>query len=406
MNRVIVVGGGASGLVSAIVAARNGAVVTILERASTCGKKILATGNGKCNYYNEDMSVKHYNSNDRYLLDRIINSKNKELVLDFFQSIGIVPRVRDGYYYPYSNQAVSVLNALLLEVKRLGISIVNDCYVTDIEQNGKGFVVHSNICDYKTDKLILATGSYAYYNFDNINSYDIVANFNHSIVDVFPALVQLVVDNKITKKWAGVRVFSRIKLYQDNEFIREEEGELMLTNYGISGICAMQLSSIIARGISNNKKYSLVINFVPTLASDVSSMILFLDDYDKKCSGRTVVEILDNILNYKLSNVIALDLGNRYYSDLSEKDKAKLASKLVSFRVDINGTKLFRDAQVCSGGVSIKEINLLTMESLIVKNLYIVGEVLDVDGDCGGYNLGFAWTTGIIAGNSVVNEND
>ena len=406
MKKVIVVGGGASGLVSAIVAARNGAVVTILERASTCGKKILATGNGKCNYYNEDMSVKHYNSNDRYLLDRIINSKNKELVLDFFQSIGIVPRVRDGYYYPYSNQAVSVLNALLLEVKKLGISIVNDCYVTDIEQNGKGFVVHSNICDYKTDKLILATGSYAYYNFDNINSYDIVANFNHSIVDVFPALVQLVVDNKITKKWAGVRVVSKIKLYQDNEFIREEEGELMLTNYGISGICAMQLSSIIARGISNNKKYSLVINFVPTLASDVSSMILFLDDYDKKCSGRTVVEILDNILNYKLSNVIALDLGNRYYSDLSEKDKAKLASKLVSFRVDINGTKLFRDAQVCSGGVSIKEINLLTMESLIVKNLYIVGEVLDVDGDCGGYNLGFAWTTGIIAGNSVVNEND
>ena len=152
MKKVIVVGGGASGLVSAIVAARNGAVVTILERASTCGKKILATGNGKCNYYNEDMSVKHYNSNDRYLLDRIINSKNKELVLDFFQSIGIVPRVRDGYYYPYSNQAVSVLNALLLEVKRLGISIVNDCYVTDIEQNGKGFVVHSNICDYKTDK--------------------------------------------------------------------------------------------------------------------------------------------------------------------------------------------------------------------------------------------------------------
>ena len=406
MKKVIVVGGGASGLVSAIVAARNGAVVTILERASTCGKKILATGNGKCNYYNEDMSVKHYNSNDRYLLDRIINSKNKELVLDFFQSIGIVPRVRDGYYYPYSNQAVSVLNALLLEVKKLGISIVNDCYVTDIEQNGKGFVVHSNICDYKTDKLILATGSYAYYNFDNINSYDIVANFNHSIVDVFPALVQLVVDNKITKKWAGVRVVSKIKLYQDNEFIREEEGELMLTNYGISGICAMQLSSIIARGISNNKKYSLVINFVPTLASDVSSMILFLDDYDKKCSGRTVVEILDNILNYKLSNVIALDLGNRYYSDLSEKDKAKLASKLVSFRVDINGTKLFRYAQVCSGGVSIKEINLLTMESLIVKNLYIVGEVLDVDGDCGGYNLGFAWTTGIIAGNSVVNEND
>ena len=406
MKKVIVVGGGASGLVSAIVAARNGAVVTILERASTCGKKILATGNGKCNYYNEDMSVKHYNSNDRYLLDRIINSKNKELVLDFFQSIGIVPRVRDGYYYPYSNQAVSVLNALLLEVKKLGISIVNDCYVTDIEQNGKGFVVHSNICDYKTDKLILATGSYAYYNFDNINSYDIVANFNHSIVDVFPALVQLVVDNKITKKWAGVRVVSKIKLYQDNEFIREEEGELMLANYGISGICAMQLSSIIARGISNNKKYSLVINFVPTLASDVSSMILFLDDYDKKCSGRTVVEILDNILNYKLSNVIALDLGNRYYSDLSEKDKVKLASKLVSFRVDINGTKLFRDAQVCSGGVSIKEINLLTMESLIVKNLYIVGEVLDVDGDCGGYNLGFAWTTGIIAGNSVVNEND
>ena len=314
MKKGIVVGGGASGLVSAIVAARNGAVVTILERASTCGKKILATGNGKCNYYNEDMSVKHYNSNDRYLLDRIINSKNKELVLDFFQSIGIVPRVRDGYYYPYSNQAVSVLNALLLEVKRLGISIVNDCYVTDIEQNGKGFVVHSNICDYKTDKLILATGSYAYYNFDNINSYDIVANFNHSIVDVFPALVQLVVDNKITKKWVGVRVFSKIKLYQDNEFIREEEGELMLTNYGISGICAMQMD-IKNKGVSRE-----ILTEALEQARTARFQVLDVMEECRQCEHNYINETtfyIDPINKYDIGVQVAGDFRFRNFVDLN-----------------------------------------------------------------------------------------
>lgn len=406
MNSVIVVGGGASGLVSAIMAARKGAKVTILEKASSCGKKILATGNGKCNYYNEDMSIKHYNSEDISMLPKIINTKNKNIVLEFFNSIGVIARVKNGYYYPYSNQAISILNALLVEIKKLGINIINKVDIKKIEKTHNKFIIQSEEHKYIADKLILATGTYAYYDFNSVNSYDLVASLKHNIIKPLPALVQLKINDKITKKWAGVRIYSKISLYQNDFLIKEEEGELMLTNYGLSGICAMQFSSIIARGLELEKKEELVINFVPTLASDISSMITFLDNYSVICSDRTVSQILDNILNYKLGNIIADDLQNKYYNDLSKKNKIKLASRLVSFRVSITGTNSYKDAQVCSGGVPIREINLKTMESLKINNLYIVGELLDVDGECGGYNLGFAWTTGIIAGSSAGDTND
>ncbi len=396
MNKVIVIGGGASGLVAAINAARCGNEVIILEKNNSCGKKILVTGNGKCNYFNEDFVSSHYDSYDKNLIDNIINDKNKNLVLDFFDSIGVIPNIKNGYYYPHSNQAVSILNALMLEINRLNIKVICNTLVLNIKKVNDIFEIVTNNNLYKCDKVIIATGSYAYYK-DEVNSYELIKE--HKINRVLPALVQLRLDNNICKKWAGVRVNSRIKLYEDNKFIKGEVGELMLTNYGISGICAMQLSGIIAKGLDNGKREELVINFVPDIANSDKEMIEFLDNYNKNHNFK-VREIVDNLINYKLGNAINSEINDFYYSELSKKQKYELVSNLTNYKVKIVGTNTFKEAQTCSGGISLKEINLKTMESFKVNNLYFTGEIIDINGDCGGFNLGFAWLSGLIAGGS------
>ena len=405
MSKVIVIGGGASGMTSAIMAARGGAEVLILERNSNNGKKILVTGNGKCNYFNEDFTINHYYSNSNKDLSIIINDKNKDKVLEFFDSIGVVPRLKNGYYYPYSNQAVSILNSLMREIKKLNIKIINDFYVDNIIKDNNGYIVFGNNKEYRCDKLVIASGSSAYYNYDNINTYDLVNKLGFNIVKPLPALVPLIVNNNITKKWAGVRVNSKIKLYENNKYIKCEEGEVNFTNYGISGICIMQFSGIIARGIDIGNKYEVEINFVPDIVDNVNDMINYLDEYDRKCPNRKVIEILDNLVNYKLGNIIIGKYLDKYYNELSYDEKIQIATNLICYKVKIDGTRGFRESQVCSGGVSLDDIDINTMESINNKNLYVVGELLDINGDCGGYNLGFAWLSGILAGLSLVGDN-
>ena len=392
---IIVIGGGASGMVAAITAARRGASVTILERLSTCGKKILVTGNGRCNYYNETVNIDFYNSTKKNILKSIINDKNNTLVHKFFSSIGIIPRIKDGYYYPYSNQAVTILNALKEEIQNLGIKVVLDYKVTSIKKINGEFIINDDNC-YKASKVIVASGGYAYYKEDEVNSYKLVND--HKIIKPLPALVQLKVDSPITKKWAGVRDYAMLSLYINDKYKARETGEIMLTNYGLSGICAMQLSGECARAIDEGKKVEIVINFVPELAKTESEMEKFLESYNMSIKKRTIGQLLDNMLNYKLSNIISANYKDKYYNNLSSSEKKQIISRLIEYKVKINGTNTFKEAQVTTGGVSLEEININTMESLKQKNLYIIGELLDVDGKCGGYNLGFAWISGILAG--------
>ena len=302
MSKVIVIGGGASGLVAAINAARGNNEVIILEKNNSCGKKILVTGDGKCNYFNQDIDVKYYHSSNDELLDIIINNTNKKLVLDFFDSIGIIPNIRNGYYYPHSNQAITIVNALLNEVNRLGISVFCNTKVIDINKKESIFEIRTDKMLYKADKVIVATGSKAYYNND-VNSYELVGNLVNNVIKPLPALVQLKIDSNVCKKWSGVRVNSLIKLYEDSKYLKEETGELMLTNYGVSGICAMQLSSYISRGLDEDKREELFINFVYDIAKNSEELLKFLDKYNKNHNYR-VRERCDNLINYKLGNAI------------------------------------------------------------------------------------------------------
>ena len=399
MRTITVIGGGASGLVAAIYAKTSATQVILLERNSDCGKKILATGNGRCNYWNSDQDLKHYNSSNKYLLENIITDENKEEIMNFFNRIGIIPKIKNGYYYPYSNQAVSIKNALITEARRLGVQIYNDTYIDCIRKKNNKFIINYNNKTIISDSVIVATGSKAAPKTGSDgNGYDLVKKFFHSVIEVLPALVQLRGEEKYFKDWSGIRSDVKISLYSNDELIKEEEGEIQLTDYGISGICTFNLSRFVSRNLYENKNNYVIINFLPFLEQN---KISFFEERNELIKGRTLLEFLEGLLNNKLVKVL-LNIINinsdRKWQDLKYEEKEKLVEIITNFKLEITGTNSFEQAQVCSGGVPLSEIKIKTMESIYQENLYIVGELLDVDGDCGGYNLSFAWISGMLAG--------
>ena len=407
MKKIIVIGAGASGLIAAIFARRCGNDVTILEKNEICGKKLLATGNGRCNFWNEDQSLEHYRSSNFNELPEIINTYNKQEILDFFKNIGIEAKIKNGYYYPFSNQAISMQKALILEAEKQNVKIQFKQEIVDIKKiNNKFEIVTKNGDKMISDKIILSTGSKAApkTGSDGIG-YKICKNFEHSIIEPLPALVQLKAKEPFLKEWEGIRSNVLIKLYENNEVIAEERGEIQLTNYGISGICVFNLSGRVARGLDKNKKEVVEINFLEGLnIINQNKFIEWMNKRNEVVKNRTVFELLEGVLNYKLVNVLLkiTDIGKQeQWKKLDDKKRNLLARNIVSFRLNIIGTNSYDKAQVCSGGVPLNELNTHSMESKKVKGLYITGEILDVDGDCGGYNLEWAWITGMIAGRNV-----
>lgn len=396
MKKVYVIGGGPSGIISAIYASKKGYDVTILERNNSPLKKLLLTGNGKCNYYNDNQDITNYNSSSSTELDKIINSTNIEKMLIFLKSIGIEPRIKNGYYYPYVNNSLCVKEALLKESELCGVKIINNYLVNDIKKENDKFIINNEL---ECDIVILSTGSKAYPNTgsDGIG-YKLLNKFNLNIVKVLPSLVQLIGNDNFYKDLSGIRSEVKVSLYEENKFIKEETGEIQFTNYGVSGICIFNLSGIVNKGLDKNKKQDLCINFLPKY-NDINK---FLEERSK-LRNRNIIEMLESIINYKLLRVILkrskIDYL-KYYNELNDIEKNNLINNLTKFKINIIGSKGYENSQVCSGGLSLEEININTMESLKIKNLYIIGELLDVDGLCGGYNLTFAFISGIIAGSS------
>jgi predicted Rossmann fold flavoprotein len=209
------------------------------------------------------------------------------------------------------------------------------------------------------------------------------------------------------KDLSGVRSDVEISLIENDNYIKKEVGEILFTDYGISGICSMQISSFIAHGLDDNKQEKVSINFIPSIAKNKDDFINFINIEKSLFNDRKISEVLDSFLNYKISNFILkmyrID-GNKYWDYLTDIEKDNIISSLVSFELNITGTNSFDNSQVCSGGVSLDEIDLNTMESKVIPNLYIVGELLDLNGDCGGYNITFASITGMLAGIGVCNN--
>lgn len=380
--KIIIIGSGASGLAAGISLLRCGYDVTILERNNISGKKLLLTGAGRCNFFNSDQNIIHYHSSDKDILAKIITSDNIHLVEDFITSLGIVPKVKDGYYYPFANQAYNMKELLERTYLDLGGKIKYNYLVEKIEKKSSLFLINDTI---SCDKLILATGSKAYKmtGSDGIG-YQLAKKFNHHIVKVLPSLTSLITREKINLK--GVRVDAKVTLYEDGVKVREELGQVQFTDYGLSGICIFNLSYYAIKGLNKNKKEVITIDLMP-----------FMDKVSFK--NKKVYDLLLGFLPNKMIDYIlkTLDISKDvYYEDLSNDKKQELTKILKEMEFNIISYKEFDFSQVCSGGVSLREINPLTMESIFVKNLYIIGELLDVNGDCGGYNLTFAFLSGIL----------
>ncbi len=380
--KIIIIGSGASGLAAGISLLRCGYDVTILERNNISGKKLLLTGAGRCNFFNSDQNIIHYHSSDKDILAKIITSDNIHLVEDFITSLGIVPKVKDGYYYPFANQAYNMKELLERTYLDLGGKIKYNYLVEKIEKKSSLFLINDTI---SCDKLILATGSKAYKmtGSDGIG-YQLAKKFNHHIVKVLPSLTSLITREKTNLK--GVRVDAKVTLYEDGVKVREELGQVQFTDYGLSGICIFNLSYYAIKGLNKNKKEVITIDLMP-----------FMDKVSFK--NKKVYDLLLGFLPNKMIDYIlkTLDISKDvYYEDLSNDKKQELTKILKEMEFNITSYKEFDFSQVCSGGVSLREINPLTMESIFVKNLYIIGELLDVNGDCGGYNLTFAFLTGIL----------
>ena len=390
-KKVCIVGGGAAGMIAAIMAARNHAAVTILEHNEKTGKKLLATGNGRCNLTNEKQEKMCYHSEHPELLWDILQNFPFEQTLDFFEKIGIYPVSKNGYFYPSSMQASSVQEVLEMEARFLKVKIkckehVKEIKVSDTKENPR-FSVVTETWQYPADAVILACGSQAS-EIDGADGsgYTLAKQLGLKVINPLPALVPLKGKGNYFSKWAGTRIYGKIYLQSQNEIVQTEEGELQLTDYGISGIPVFQLSGLAAKLLQHQHSVTLMIDFLPDVTpKELEELLLKRKEL---CPYKTTKELCIGLFPKKLIEVL-VD---------KKTDLSTLAEKIKKFSMEIVGTKPFSNAQVCQGGVSLEEISPKTMECKKILGLYLAGELLDADGICGGYNLQWAWSSGACAG--------
>ncbi len=400
MRHVAVIGGGAAGMMAAITSAREGARVTILEHKDRIGKKILSTGNGRCNFTNTYQTPACYRSDNRDFAWNIIQKFNVEKTISFFKELGIYPKDRNGYLYPYSDQAAAILEVLQIEVAKLDICVMTEINVLDIQPVKKGIRITTDKKTITADSVILACGSKAApVTGSDGSGYQLAKLFGHRIVPVLPALVQLRCAEKFYKSISGVRVQGTVEIYADDIFLASDTGEIQLTNYGISGIPVFQVSRYAAKALYKKQSVTAVLNFMPDMNKE--EFLLFLQERITLCPYKTLDEFFTGVFPKKLCELwIRLSRlpKEMRVSDLSGEQLEKLVLLIQHLRTHITETNSFEQAQICCGGVDTTEINPDTLESNYVPGIYFAGELLDVDGICGGYNLQWAWSSGFVAG--------
>lgn len=398
----IIIGGGASGMTAAIFAARGGCRVLVLEQKDKLCKKIYATGNGKCNFTNRDWQASYFRGSDSSLAEPVLRSFSLQDTLAFFKEIGIYPKERNGYFYPNSEQAASVAECLCAEAERLKVACITGIKVEQVRKENAGcFVAETDAGQYTGKSLVLATGGKASPAHGSDGSgYSLAKGFGHSIVPPLPAIVQLKADGKFFKTLAGVRTEGKISLHIGNESYTEE-GELLFAAYGISGIPVMQVSRYASVALAQKKTVAAELDLFPAL-SEVELLEELMGRFFRRIDS-TIEEAMVGLCNHKLNYVI-LTLCNLSptvpVGTLTAMDAAKIAEKLKHFSVKITGTNGFEQAQACTGGVPLTELTE-HMESKLVPGLFVTGELADIDGTCGGYNLQWAWSSGAAAGKKI-----
>ena len=402
MVDMIVVGAGAAGLVAAITSARTGQKILLLEQNTKIGKKILVSGNGKCNIDNKYITLHRFHGENPGFIDEILKGYDFEVVEKFFTSIGLeLIEGKEGKMFPMSLQASSVVEMLEYEAKRAGVQILCDCSVTSLSKEGDTFTVETSKGTKRSKKLLLASGSPAAPQLGGSNSgYAFATKMGHSLIPRHPSLVQLCSDETWVKECAGVKVAGIAQLYVNGEYITEKKGDLLFTNYGISGLAILDLSREVSTRLAHYDYCELNMDLMPELSKEKLTNLLL--GRIEEGSEKPIAIWLHGVINKKLISII-LEQSKckaKQENELNRKEVGKLVYTIKNLKLSINDTKGFKGAEVATGGVNTTEINPQTMESKLVPNLYFAGEILDVDGDRGGFNFHFAWISGIKAGNN------
>ena len=397
---VIVIGGGAAGIAASVRAAERHKNVLLIEKNDKPGRKILASGNGRCNLMN---SGKPRYFGDPSFAGKVLLKCPAETLKHFFHHYGLIlSEETDGRIYPISYQSASVVSILKSAIHTSGVQLVTRTAVTDASFNGRLFtLLTSSGALYKSEKLIIACGGAAQSKLGGTSDgYRLLESFGHTIIPPKPALVPLETDQKSISGLSGIRVRCKVTLISGSRILHEEEGEVLFTDYGVSGICIMQC----ARFLSGEQAY-VELNLLHRAFENHEQAVYEIGRRKALYADLSPVSLLYGIVAEKLSYAIMKQAGipmrGETCSDLTDRDILNIVDTSYRYRIEITGTRGIDNAQVTSGGAVCDEFDPYTMRSMIVQGLYAAGEVLNVDGDCGGFNLMFAFSTGLIAGDAV-----
>jgi len=398
---IAILGGGAAGMMAAIAAHRTNPLlkILILDKNDQLGRKLLATGNGHCNFSNANQAMENYRSNDSQAVGQVLKSFGLQETLVFFQQLGLHIRCEEDRYYPRSNQGKIVRELLKSEIDNYPLTQQLNTSVGKIEVFPHGFCLSSQLGDpFTAHKLILCSGGAAAPQLGTSGDfYAWLQNTGHRILAPVPALMPLQLEMDHLKKLAGVRFEGKASLLVDGKETAKAEGVFLWTNYGVSGIPTLELSRFASRALYEQKQLQLSLDFLPEF--DLTEVRNLAFSWMTQNKAQVIIS-LSGLLHSELAayflSIVEREIG--VIRSMHPGQACYLAELLKGYTVTVNGSKGWADAQTTCGGVLLSEIDLTTMESKRLKNLFIAGEVLDVDGNCGGYNLQWAWSSGFLAG--------
>ncbi len=406
-NKISVIGAGASGLMAAITAAECGAEVTVYELNDRPGRKLLLTGSGKCNLTHDSASAEHYRGSVGQMADGFLERFSSADAMDFFNENGLIMYDRDGYVYPYSFQAASVSDILMLTAERLKVRFVTGAEVTEVIPQNSRFRLALTLKNGKktvtadeTDHVIIACGGKAApATGSQGQGYILAEKLGHRIIPVYPALCGLKCTEHDCRDAGRVRQRGTVYLYSGNEKVAEDTGEIQFTDYGLSGIPVFNVSRYAAdsqRSVRHG--FFCSVDFIPFMK--LQELTAFLEKKVQNSPDIKAVELMAGTVNMKIAAMILKRTGIRpdtMAAQLGADKMEKAAYTMKNMEYHVSGVNSFSEAQTSTGGIAMDEINAV-LESVIRPGVYFTGEMLDIDGQCGGYNLQWAWTSGHIAG--------
>ena len=408
MKKIIVIGGGAAGIMSAIVAAQNGAQVTLLEKTNRLGRKLSITGKGRCNLTNTaDVAevVKNLPGNGKFLFSALKSFSPADTV-NFFESLSVKTKVeRGGRIFPESDDAHEVIDALTKKLALLNVEVKTNSPVTEIlaEQHKiNGVLVDGK--KISVDAVILATGGASYPATGSMgDGFKFARRLGHTVTEILPALVPLETEETFVKDLQGLSLKNvRVKLLADGKSVAEQFGEMLFTHFGVSGPIILTLSRQAAQLLHAGKFLELEINLKPALTPEQldARILRDFDKFKRKSIKNALIELLPAKLIPVVLDAAFIDEDKRV-DEITVAERRRLVETLRGLLLTVTKTRPIDEAIVTAGGVDVKEIDPKTMRSKVVENLFVVGEVLDVDGFTGGFNLQAAWSTGFVAGTAA-----